>query len=347
MSYNTVGVVPINSYNEAVARYEGIRPIRGKTVRPLGERRYHHRSDIVLGEDRVFLNYYHQAFVEWRPDNTFVVNPPKYCSAYMVGDLSPYLPFNMEVSWDSGRYVLSIRVDGKRSKYFIDQPLTFRPKPNEDRYSAQFELVDKPVSYHKRLRPRAADKYIAKFQPFFDWCDLVQDFDNKDTATDLTVETMDIMSTLRRECGLEPDKKVWDAYYTNISLLPTDDPRKDTRYADWRMHDSLPCGGRWGTKFHTPSAKVFLDWIADPDGTHWVKARTFIITQAGKYNWKVSTYTVDKKQVIEYLQRLVLHVHRDECFRLVPVKDGDIPTKRNNEYFESFTFSSEIPLLKG
>jgi hypothetical protein len=346
MSYNTVGVVPINSYNEAVARYEGIKPIRGKTVRPLGERRYHHRSDIVLGEDRVFLNYYAQAFVEWRPDNTFTVFPPRYTSAFMTGDLTPYLPFNISVSWDSGRYVLTIRVDNKLSKYFIDQPMTFKPKPNEDRYSAQFELVNKPVAYHKRMRPNAADKYIATFKPFFDWCDLVQDFDSH-AGKDLSIETFDTMSSLRKECGLEPDKKVWDEYYNRVNLLPHDDPRKEGMYDDWRMHDSLPCGGRWGTKYHTPSAKVFLDWIADPNATHWVKARTFIITQAGKYSWKDSTYVLKKDGAIEYLKNLVLHVYRDDCFKLVPVKDGDIPTKRNNEYFESFTFSSEIPLLKG
>ena len=87
MSYNTVGVVPVNSYIEAVTRYKGITPIRGTAIRPLGARRYHNRSDIVVAENRVFLNYYGQAFVEWYPDDTFIVHPPKYCSAFMVGGL--------------------------------------------------------------------------------------------------------------------------------------------------------------------------------------------------------------------------------------------------------------------
>ena len=348
MSYNTVGVVPINSYNEAVARYEGIKPIRGKTVRPLGERRYHQRSDITVGEDRVFLNYYSQAFVEWRPDDTFTVFPPKYNSAYMIGDLTPYLPFNIGVAWDAGRYVLTIKdEDDKASKrYFLDQPLNFVPKPNGNRYIAQFELAEKPVAYHKRLLPKRVDKYMEKLQPFFDWCDLVEDFDNK-TNVDFNMVTKETLEQLRAECGLEPDADVWQKLYDEASKLPHDDPMKEQMFDEWRMYDALPRGGRYGTKYHTPSCRVFLDWLADTSGLNWVKVKTFIVTQAGGYSWKQGAYVVTKTQAREYLKDLILHVHRDDCFKLVPAKDGEVPTKRNAEYFNTFTFSSEIPSAQG
>ena len=179
MSYNTVGVAPINSYIEAVQRYENVKPIRGKTIRPLGARRYHTRSDIVIKENIVRLNYYGQAFVEWHPDDTFTVQVPKYHSAYMTGDLSAYLPLNMYVQWDSGRYVLSIDGGGQVRKYFLDQPLRFQRVPNDNRYTAQFDLIEKPEAFHTRLRPHAYKKYMADFEPFFAWCELVKDFENK------------------------------------------------------------------------------------------------------------------------------------------------------------------------
>lgn len=348
MSYNTVGVVPINSYNEAVARYEGIKPIRGKTIRPLGSRRYHHRSDIVVGKDRVFLNYYSQAFVEWRPDNTFTVYPPKYNSAYMIGDLTPYLPFNIGVMWETGRYVLFIQEEsGKPSKkYFLDQPLNFKPKPNDNRYTAQFELEEKPVAYHKRLRFRVVNEYMEQLQPFFNWCDLVEDFDNG-TNVDFHGVARETLEQLRTECGLEPDANKWQDLYDKASKLPHDDPLKEQMFDEWRMFDALPRGGRYGTKFHTPSCEVFLNWLTDPVGTNWVKAKTFIITQAGGYNWKQGAYIVTKEQARDYLKDLVLHVHRDKCFKLVPTLDGEVPTKRNAQYFNTFTFTSEIPSIEG
>ena len=348
MSYNTVGVTPINSYNEAVARYEGIKPIRGKTVRPLGNRGYHHRSDIMVGEDRVFLNYYAQTFVEWRPDDTFTVFPPKYKSAFMVGDLTPYLPFNICVAWDAGRYVLTIQEEtGKPSKkYFLDQPLNFRPKPNDDRYTAQYELSERPVAYHKRLRHRVVKEYMDQLQPFFDWCDLVEDFDNK-TTTDFHQVAKETLEQLRAECGLEPDANKWQDLYEEATKLAHGDPMKEQMFDEWRMYDNLPRGGRYGVKYHTPSCKVFLEWLTDTSGFNWVKAKTFLVTQAGGYNWKQSAYIVTKAQAYDYLKDLVLHVHRDRCFKLVPVVDGAVPTKRNAEYFNTFTFSSEIPSTQG
>ena len=118
-------------------------------------------------------------------------------------------------------------------------------------------------------------------------------------------------------------------------------------FDEWRMYDALPRGGRYGTRYHTPSCRVFLDWLTDTSGVKWVKAKTFIVTQAGGYNWKHSAYIVSKAQAREYLKDLILHVHRDECFKLVPAKDGEVPTKRNAEYFNTFTFSSEIPSAQG
>jgi len=346
MSYNTVGVVPVNSYIEAVTRYEGITPIRGKTIRPLGERRYHERSNIVVAENRVFLNYYGQAFVEWYPDDTFIVHPPVYNSAFMVGDLTPYLPHNISVSWDEGRYVLTIRSKDGLSKYFLDQPLQFKPAPNGDRHTAQFELTEKPEAFHTRLRPHAYKKYLAEFDPFFAWCELVQDFENKNS--DITKEGKEAQAFLREACGLPASDAWWEKYNADTNALAWEDPNKQTRQADYNMHDMLPRGGRYRTnKFHTPSCTVLLNWLKDTSAKDWVKARTVIITQAGHYNFQAGGTVITTKIAKDFLRELVLHVHSDDCFKRTKTKDGEVPTKRNQEYFSNFTFSMEKPLAQG
>jgi len=346
MSYNTVGVVPINSYVEAATRYQGIRPIRGKDIRPLGERRYHSRSNIVVAEDRVFLNYYGKAFVEWCPNDTFIVHPPVYNSAFMVGDLSPYLPFNIGVTWDKGRYVLTIRSKDGISKYFLDQPLQFKPAPNGDRYTAQFELTEKPNAFHTRLRPHAYKKYVAEFDPFFAWCELVQDFENKNS--NIIQEGKEAQSALREACGLPASDAWWEKFRAKATALDWSHPDKETMQSDYNMHDMLPRGGRYrGNTFHTPSCTTLLNWLRDTTGEDWVKARTIIITQAGHYDHRVGAMVITTKIAKDFLRELVLHVHNDECFKRTKTKDGEVPTKRNAEYFTSFIFSMEKPLAQG
>jgi len=346
MSYNTVGVVPVNSYIEAVTRYEGIKPIRGKDVRPLGERRYHSRSNIVVAEDRVFLNYYGQAFVEWYPNDTFTVHPPKYGSAFMVGDLTPYLPLNIGVTWDTGRYVLTIRSKDGISKYFLDQPLKFKPAPNGDRYTAQFELAEKPEAFHIRLRPHAYKKYMAEFDPFFAWCELVQDFENKNS--NITQEGKEAQSALREACGLPASDAWWENFGAETNKLDWSNPDKQRLQSDYNMHDMLPRGGRWKHyDFHTPSCTTLLNWLKDTSAKDWVKARTLIITQAGHYDFKAGGMVITTKIAKDFLRELVLHVHRDECFKRTKTKDGEVPTKRNAEYFSSYIFSMEKPLAQG
>jgi hypothetical protein len=347
MSYNTVGVVPVNSYNEALARYENVKPIRGTTVRPLGARRYHGRSDITIAENRVFLNYYQQAFVEWHSDDTFIVYPPKYNSAFMIGDLTPYLPLNMWVEWDAGRYVVTIREDSKARKYFIDQPLKFHRVPNEDRYSAQFDLMERPEAFHTRLRPHAHKKYMAEFDPFFAWCDLVQDFENKN-HDNIIIAGKEAQASLREACGIPASMEWWNKFFNEAHALDYSDPRKSQMVAEHNMHDQLPRGGRWRTNtFHTASCTVFLNWLKDTTGEHWVKARTIIITQAGSYNFHAGGMVVTTSQAKEFLKDLVLHVHRNECFKRTKTKDGEVPSKRNYEYFNGFYFSMEKPLAQG
>jgi hypothetical protein len=56
---------------------------------------------------------------------------------------------------------------------------------------------------------------------------------------------------------------------------------------------------------------------------------------------------ITTEQAKEFLRELVLHVHRDECFIRTKTKDGEVPTKRNYEYFNGFTFSMEKPLAQG
>jgi len=47
---NTFGIKPFANYDQALAHYHSVAPIRGKTVRPLGIRRHHNSASISLDE---------------------------------------------------------------------------------------------------------------------------------------------------------------------------------------------------------------------------------------------------------------------------------------------------------
>ena len=49
---NTFQIKPFKSYDEALAHYNNVKPIRKTEVRPLGSRRHHSSASIVLDEDR-------------------------------------------------------------------------------------------------------------------------------------------------------------------------------------------------------------------------------------------------------------------------------------------------------
>jgi len=57
---NTFGIKPFANYEQALAHYHSVAPIRGKTVRPLGIRRHHNSASISLDEATgdVILNYH-------------------------------------------------------------------------------------------------------------------------------------------------------------------------------------------------------------------------------------------------------------------------------------------------
>jgi hypothetical protein len=140
----------------------------------------------------------------------------------------------------------------------------------------------------------------------------------------------------------------WEKFNNETHALDWSHPDKETRQSDYNMHDMLPRGGRYrGNKFHTPSCTTLLNWLKDTSAKDWVKARTLIITQAGHYDHRAGGMVITSKIAKDFLRELVLHVHNDECFKRTKTKDGEVPTKRNAEYFSSYIFSMEKPLAQG
>lgn len=71
---NTFGIQPFANYDEALAHYNSVAPIRGKTVRPLGIRRHHPSASISLdgttGDD--LTNYIEELICVAYADEVFI-----------------------------------------------------------------------------------------------------------------------------------------------------------------------------------------------------------------------------------------------------------------------------------
>ena len=82
---NTFQIKPFKSYDEALAHYNNVKPIRKTEVRPLGSRRHHSSASIVLDEATgdVHLYYISKPFVIWHKAGGITVNAPLHTQALL------------------------------------------------------------------------------------------------------------------------------------------------------------------------------------------------------------------------------------------------------------------------
>jgi hypothetical protein len=346
--YHTNGVRRLQNYAEAQHKLMNTKPIRSQQSGgriPLGHRRYHMRASIAAQDNNIVLSDYEHPFVVWSPDNTFIVNPPKYKSAFMCDDLSAFLPFGLRVLWDKGRYVIAFIEDDGWKRYFLDNTLRFKPRAIPNKHCS-YELAESPTAYHVRLRPKKYQPMLDKYQPFEEWFGLVETIDNKDGDYDNFVwrdALADATVKLRGAMGIPADPKWWENLHAKAVGSP-EGAEREMMWADYRNRDDIPrTKGRDGLKYNSNAVAVVLGWLADTTGENWVTARTIVQRHAGNYLWRQHRFHASPKQVADFIKDLVLHHHRDKVFELVPTADGEVPTTRNQEYFRTFTFSMEKP----
>jgi len=105
-------VPTIRTYEQALAHYESIKPIRGKVIRPIGNRRHQHRQ-ILRSQGRgmrgIAARLYATNVVTWYEDGTLVIDHGGYRSASTRQFVENVLPWPVR-SFDNQ---LLICIEGK------------------------------------------------------------------------------------------------------------------------------------------------------------------------------------------------------------------------------------------
>jgi hypothetical protein len=350
--YNTAGVPRIDSYEQALYKVQHTKPINSEQSKgriPLGSRRYHARASIrMLGTTVQLCEWRDSPFVEWFPDNSFVVHVPAYESAFQCADLDPFLPINMGLRWDKGRYVLAFRdsTNGPIKEYLLKNTMRFRPRPERGIYSFEHDLFDEhPVEYSLRLKPQAYRKFMTPYQSWLDWMEDVGAIDNKSSGPnneEWRERSALAYQNLCTAIGIPSGKIFWDAVYAKaVKSRPQYGEEYKRLMDDYRRRNILPFGktSRRGKKleFHSLAVDTVLEWIADPSMRNWVDARYLAETAEFANDLIPPTF----------VKTMVLHKFREQLFVKQQLADGEIPSRTNEEYFNSFTFLTEKPLSQG
>lgn len=334
---NTAGVTPINSFAQAKARFEMTKPIRGNKdkVRPLGYRNHHRMASIEMPDaDTVVLKYYDTPFVTWKSDDSFsVTNCISYQSSYVAGHLPFFLPNRWETNWNKCRMTI-----GNKGKYYLmplGTALQF-VKAGDD-----YELVNKPIAHAIRKRRGSDRKILEKCAPFFDWLTVV-------TAVSPRVMSDDAdhaKEVLREQVGVK--SATWyrekvQASYNDKGMSNAD---RQKLYEDYRMSDVLPISihHTWlgHRQFHTASAELIMKWVEGDNADNWVLAMNVIADRTGhrRYADRGINFDLDVETATKFVTDLARHVHRDAVFYKEQLGDGVVPTRSNDVYFRSHTFT--------
>jgi hypothetical protein len=331
MGYNTAGVVMRDSFAEYVEKFKRTHPIRSKQnggVVPLGHRGRHYMASISMpDEDTIHLNFYghEQPFVTWKSDDSFEIFPPRYYSAYSVGNIQQFVPRGIEFDWNRGRIV----VRHNDNSYLLqgDKTVKFKKVGPET-----YELVASSSECAIRKKRGSEKKFVRECSNFLDWMDLVQSIDNQDR--DPKQEMGDAMDVLYQELGLMTDSDFHTWYHSAATM------RDVNKHEQMRLRQHAPHATSeiWRARdsFHTDGCKLILNWITEPMSDKWVTALYIMMYNAGKrayrsraMSWSV---TLDRKTAEKYITELVKHVYFEHCFDKVPLGAGEIPTKQNTEY---------------
>lgn len=337
---NTFGIKALANYEEALAHYHSVVPIRGKTVRPLGIRRHHQSASISLDEATgdVILNYHIYPFVVWHKAGGFTLHAPRHYSGFIVHTLHNYLPNPMFFQWDKSRLI--VKMDGYDGKRFLLEKggsLKFVKR------TSGYDLESYPTEYNYRKRPGRAKKIMAKYQPFLDWVALVMSIDNKEG--EFEDETTSAHNRLREVCGYKSSEWYDEQYRKVYSHMSYEDPVRTNFNYEMVVLADIPMvrkGSRYGRQWsHKKSAKQLLNWMSGTEPTEdWSWAMYVLLRQGGTHGYHYRkgnnrpTYTREFKgdDLTNYIEDLICVVHADEVFIEEQLEAGVVPSKSNRFY---------------
>lgn len=361
MAYNSCGAPRLLSYQDAKKHHDSVKPIRGKTIKPLGNRRWYHASAITMHGDDVVLLYLDKPCVVWHPDNSLTVHGPVWSSAYEPDKLARYLPLGLSFEWNEVRLVLHNEDTDQRVLLGRGEQVRLTPngtKPfgfsssNNTRLQFAFESLPVEHQYVKR-RGRSAHIMRRELTPFFEWLTTViavtREVSNEEFTQAQDNLIFDVLGVTRPMIE-QADKKYNSIPWNSDS---ESDLKKALSY-DLSALNSYPFRGKrlWGRgEPHLAGIQQLYNWMMLNNQERWHDALCILGGMAGARAWDHSLskrlYRVEGQMdaIKEYIEQIICFVHRDEVFERVELREGAIPKRKYGEFFSDYRFQyfTEIP----
>ena len=163
--FGTMGSVPyINTYEGALARFNTTTPIRGSNPvrRPLGERKHQHLSIDKTGDNSIQLILYDTPVITFKPDNTVVIAPKQWTSAFTCSFISGIL---RHVHGRHQRGKLVVDVHGQ--EYVIEKEAELVLKRVETGLGQQkWEVQQAEGAWTFKINTQRANNVRSQFKPF-------------------------------------------------------------------------------------------------------------------------------------------------------------------------------------
>ena len=338
MAYNSINAPRLCSFKNAVDWHNKVKPIRGHkdAVRPLGERRYHHKANITMPDpDTVVLNYYDSKLVEWRSDNTFTLHAPKYYCAYSGEQIIGFVPHSMGFSWEKGRLFVKL-TDGKNIELARRQSLKFAPTGKTYYDSPVFDVVDAPDVNVYRVKRGVADTITKqRFGAFIEWVAMTSSIVSSVSHEEIKESRMQY----RAAAGYTDE--FLGTVHKAVEHLPWGGRREMVSMALNDVHHLPYSSGRQGGAFHRASSELLAEWMSSNNTERWLDALNVVQHHVGEhvYNDRLGRNGVyiSVPRVYDYVKGIAAFLHRDEAFNVITMPAGVVPSKRNVEYFREIS----------
>ena len=352
MGYDTFNAPILLDYESALAHYHSVTPIRKKTVRPLGARRYHNVASIDLIGDDVALIYYGMPVVVWHPDQSLTVHYPAYCNAYEPDKLAHFLPPGLDFEWNKVRLVVLNRDTDQRVLLKRGESLRLVPTGETKSWHTlklkrrvwAFEQMPVEFNYAKRpgMLPKLMNRHMSAFLRWYD--DTVQIAPTMEEA-----EVDRAMGKLVTEAtgATVADIEFMNAEYNRLTWNAGPDlvKRKHEMSLEVDLINYYPVGGRrtYKPKFHhLAGVRMLYNWMLEGNEEHWYNALCVIVQHQIQQDWNTRVYRIngvgDRESIVEYIEKVVGIVHRDEVFKRVELPQGTLPSKTNRDMYNDYSF---------
>lgn len=330
--HNTYGAPYLNSYGDAKAWYDKIKPIRGTDIRPIGMRRYHPCASIEMDGDNVVLRFERNPFIVWEPDSSFTIHVPAHPYAQQANRMCGWAPHGMNFSWEDKRLFIRVAHTGHKLYLAPGSSMRFEVVAKRDDGKPLFDAVDDEPQFEYKFRRGVVNKLLKEHcGDFLSWATVILSVTKVDWE-----EASQGLQDFKRSLG-----------YTEEFCKRFERELKTTGQENlfWAFNGNLnnrvpfQLTNEGLGSVYVPACDRILDMIRSSHD-NWPAVLNLIASKEGRLNYvahyiqgRSSYLTIKLEKLEKFLKRVVASAYRHEVFEVTAVERGSTVTARNSGFF--------------